>query len=754
MRRKFLCLSLFAILLLYTSCSEDSAVLEEYAIAENSDIRITNDAFTLNPGQVAILDVLVNDNYAENSNVRIIGISQPKNGYVEINDDNTITYTLGTPPSPAETVSTAVEQEANTEATNEVNPEPTVEPVAPEENPTPEENTTLTQEAESPSEIPVNEEPAPTSNENVPDETTENEVSEGTPTENVEPEVTPESSEIADGAEPTTVIESTTSETIEESTTEAEPATETEPTTAETAEEPATEDTFTYTTETENEDGSTTVETGEVTVTTEPETEPDPVTENTETTQEENTEEPQAEPPVEETAEEPQEETNPEEQEFPVGEKIFYVTVHGRESNDGKTQESSWPLQHALFNAKGGDTVYVRAGNYGGEAFKFENTGTEGNPIRIIGYANIPGDVVSQDAPTFKRGDHVDQNKMPIFESSGNQNTIALRLYGDFIEIENFQITGFATGIYVFGAHAKIKNFALVDMGNKYDNTTYQGFGIHVFGDAAVLENIFIENANAQAITISGSDGSLVKNSQVYTDNTANPTDYYYVLNGGTTNTVIDNCLAERAPNLTHNGHGFTLKDQATYNVIKNCTAIRTSFELNFSGVHHNTVESCFIYGVDTDYRNWAARLAILNGANNNLLKNFTIEDTWAAIHWGDNDDGFVGPGGDRDAVSCGYDNTFDGIKVRNTFRILSVDGIGNYNASAENNTFVNCDFRDFKNLAITFYPTRNIVFDSCYFSGGDKFITDIQSAPNTYTPPDFSFLNCSWDNVNFEIPN
>ena len=90
------------------SCSKDADLLSEYVINTNdSQLELSlliNDSFFMEPGQTTILmDVLNNDNVSANSDVTIIETSNPINGSVTINDDNTLTYKAGTDPAPEET---------------------------------------------------------------------------------------------------------------------------------------------------------------------------------------------------------------------------------------------------------------------------------------------------------------------------------------------------------------------------------------------------------------------------------------------------------------------------------------------------------------------------------------------------------------------------------------------------------------------------------------------------------------------------
>ncbi|VAW13077.1 Cytochrome c551/c552 [hydrothermal vent metagenome] len=433
----------------------------------------------------------------------------------------------------------------------------------------------------------------------------------------------------------------------------------------------------------------------------------------------------------------------------------YYVTTSGKSSNNGTSEAQAWSLEHAFFTAKAGDIIYVKAGNYGKKELLSRNPGSSGNPIKFIGYKNTPGDVVSNQGSTFNYGESVNASKMPLLQSSNGQGK-AITLHDRFIEIENFQITGYSHGIETISRATNIvlRNIVITKVGNQSNRNSYTGFGFNIEGNSTLLENCFVLNAGAEALKLFDSDNSRVNYCQVFADNPNNPTDYYFLLTGGTNNTKIENSYAERAQYLEHGGHGFDMKDLAENNTFRNCTAKRTNFELNFSGVRYNTIEDCSIYGVDTSPSNWHAVMAIFNGANNNLIKNMYIQDTWTAISWADYDDGYVGPGGDRDQVSMGYDNTFDNITIKNTNRILNVGGGTNFNAWAKRNKFINCDFSDFNSVAVTYYPTEDILFKNCKFKNGNKLVIEAGGQYAPYSRFDVTWQNCTWTNVNFTPPN
>lgn len=432
----------------------------------------------------------------------------------------------------------------------------------------------------------------------------------------------------------------------------------------------------------------------------------------------------------------------------------YYVTASGSGYNDGKSEQNAWSIEHAFKNAKPGDVIAIKAGNYGNVQLNVDNSGYAGNLIKFVGYTNVPGDLESYQGSTHTYGSNLDANKMPLLNGGNSTSGTALTVDEKFIHIENIQITNYVRGVRSLGTDVTYRNVILTNLGNQNVESAYDGIGFEIMGDRTELENCFVLNATAEAIKFYDSDYSRANYCSVYADGHGNPTDYYFLITGGTNNTIIENSYAERAKGLEHGGHGFDMKDLAENNTFRNCTVRRTQIELNFSGVRNNLIEDCKIYGEESISNQWHARLAVLNGANNNTVRNIYIQDTWAAMYWGDYDDGYIGPNGDRDAVSCGYDNIFDGITVRNTERILNIGGGNFLTAKASNNVVVNSDFADFDYVAATYYTTENILFKNTKFDQGRNLFLEAGGQYAPYSKFDVRFDNCTWTNVNFTPPN
>lgn len=78
------------------SCSKDTDVLSELVLT-NPDQRLTtilimDDTFNVLPGENGSLDVLANDTITNSQEITITNVTDPENGTVRINEDNTLSY--------------------------------------------------------------------------------------------------------------------------------------------------------------------------------------------------------------------------------------------------------------------------------------------------------------------------------------------------------------------------------------------------------------------------------------------------------------------------------------------------------------------------------------------------------------------------------------------------------------------------------------------------------------------------------------
>ncbi len=633
------------------SCSKDTDLLDDYSATENVDILdgrnfIKDDIYSTDGNSSIVLDVLSNDSFPDIDKVRIVRISNPSLGIVEIVDDKTIVYTP---------VGVNNESSNNTES-NETTEEPNDTTDTSEENTSDSGNTQTNEES----------------------------------TENTEQ----------------------TNEEGQADTTE------------------ATTDTFSYTAEATNEDGNTTTEEGSVTV----EYSQEGTTSEQETTEEED------------TADQP----NPN-----IAENARYVTVNGRSSNDGLTENTSWSIEHAFNVARAGQTIYIKAGNYGNKELIMYQGGTSGNPIRFIGYQNYPEDIQTDNSSTFNYGDQIDSSKMPLFAGTINNSRgsgTSMRLTGDNVTFSNLQFTGYSYVISGDADNVTLKNIVTSRTGDFRPGTqgysNYDGFAIRFKGNNVKILDSFILNAGAEGVALLDCDNCEVRNTEVASDNDTNPTDYYIILTGGTQNSLITNCVVRRKTGLSHFGHGIIGKAGASYNTISNCTAINTNIEMSFSDVHHNTISNCVVRGTFAQNGDVAGSLDVANGAHHNTFENIYVEGVWGAVQFRDWDEAI--PSDQRDA---GNNNLYKNISVVNSFYGILFSEFQKNESPATNNVFDGCTFDNLHRLIQVNRPNSGTKITNSTIRNVTEF---------WQTSPGFGYqLNSNtlfegntWQNNSFAQPN
>lgn len=435
----------------------------------------------------------------------------------------------------------------------------------------------------------------------------------------------------------------------------------------------------------------------------------------------------------------------------------FYVATNGNTSNNGQSPSSPWSLEHAFSVAKAGDIIYIKAGNYGNKNLIIYNSGNSGNPIKFIGYTNTPGDLVSSQGSTFNYGDALNANKMPLLRGNSSLSGLALDLNGSFVEVHNFQITNYQTGILTKGRNITLKNVIVTNNGEQNNNNSQTGKGFQILGDNTILQDCFNLNSNAEGINIKGANNCTVKNTKVYSDNHANPGGYYIAVTFGGSNNVIEDCLIYRSKTADlHRGHGYIMKDQATNNIVRRSIAYNTGIEVNYSGVSYNTFDDVKLYGsYSEDPNEFSSGIRVINGAHHNTFRNIYIKDSRYPFNFHDFDDGFVGPGGDRDLAQGGNNNEFINVVTEGSNSLVFCNTLDTPlgQSTSSGNTWTNCTFSNAS--SVPFYSTHqtsNFRFIGCTFNNISG--TTISQTENGVGSWNASYQNSTFNNVNFPIPN
>lgn len=494
-----------------------------------------------------------------------------------------------------------------------------------------------------------------------------------------------------------------------------------------------------------------------------------------------------------------------------TGENIYFVTVNGSANADGKTENTAWNWNHAVYKARPGMIIYVKAGEYNNYTTRLTIDGNQEEPIRFIGYKNTPGDIdafkqsLLGDNTNGRRGttrlaDNIEfdfksqpsSSDMPYFYKPFTKDDTAFHINSDFTEFHNFIVAGYATGMFISAesSNSKIINCIFYEQGNQnvdfYDSghpDRYSGDGITI-ARAKDYQVLFCSllNPEQQGIALKGTNTGIVENNVVYSYNLSNGVDYFILLtgeSGNATNLNIRNNLVERLPDVAHPGHGFSMKNGANNNTVSHFKAINTSIEAEFGNVFNNTYTNGFIKGSFYETGDELSTINASNGAHGNTFKNIIVDNAWGGILMGDFDYSQHSDTG-IDPFTSGVRNNFINIIVKNCkYAWLMADSVDpNSNGPIDNN-FINCTFVDveyvahvtMKNSGNRFYNTTfnttsgfadgyqghslnsNTIFENCHFNGSVSVasVNNFQSSNNIDGDPLFIDINSIQDG-NFNV--
>ena len=426
------------------------------------------------------------------------------------------------------------------------------------------------------------------------------------------------------------------------------------------------------------------------------------------------------------------------------GQTIYYVSLTGDDGHSGLSETAAWrTITYALSASSPvgpGDTVFVKAGNYGSENVVIEKTGTVSQPIVVQGYKEVPGDDPGFD---FDYGDALDASYMPLLDGMDRSTGIAVDINGSKnIVIKNLQIKNYEFGImdhsYTDDLNTRLDHIFVTDMGDILDS--YSGKAIEFYASHNKINSCVVVNASAQGIYVEG-DYNEIKNCKVYCDdNTSSEAamDYYIVVYYGSHNVVRD-CYVERIGDLPHVGHGIGMKGDCAYNQIISCTAKNfrgESFYVRHRGSKFNTFENCVAIGVTQE----TAGFVVRDGASDNQFNNCTVQGCKRGFMFHDSDE-------DGGTHYCGRHNVFNnciltdvtlGIDFNDADPASQVDSNFFYNCVFYNGgTLVNVEINNFDNAMI-----------NCIVSG----YQDLKAEFNGYTLS-FDFEYCDFYDNAFPAP-
>ncbi len=426
-----------------------------------------------------------------------------------------------------------------------------------------------------------------------------------------------------------------------------------------------------------------------------------------------------------------------------MAQSVYYVSLTGDDGNSGLTPLNSWrTITYAVSSSSPvspGDTVFVKAGDYGNENVVFETDGTSESPIVFEGYQFISGDNPDLE---WEYGDSLNADIMPMLDGGDRTTGTGIFLHSrEYINLNNFQIRNYQIGLFAWNANnLTIDNIITMYFGDI--NEDYDGKGIVLVSLAGnnIIKNCVVYNACAEGLSIYGNN-HYVKNCRVYSDDDStgikSAMDYYIHVGGS--NNIIENCYVERVGDLGSYGHGIGLKGDCENNIILNCVAkgLRVyGFNVRHRGARNNIFENCI--AIECGY-------AIRDGASNNTFKNCTAIDAERAVIFFDSSE-------DEGAQYAGRNNVFENCIFQNTQE--SVIDFFYYSEAtiADSNSFVNCLFDGGNYLFNSDRENRNNKMVNCIVTNVNNYF-QAQRYPDSTYPLNFDFEYTNFWNNGFDAP-
>ena len=414
----------------------------------------------------------------------------------------------------------------------------------------------------------------------------------------------------------------------------------------------------------------------------------------------------------------------------------YFVSLSGNDNNDGLTESTAWRTIAYAVSASSpvgpGDTVYIKAGNYGQEdVFIDKNYTPSDAEISFIGYQDVPGDITGFN---FNYGDNVDASLMPLINPGDRTTGEGINISDSYnITIKNIQIANCLGGISIWNSNAINSNIVLENIFLQNIGWEYSTAITIKEGSYNSIHNCLIVNATGAGMDIWGDNNQLI-NCKVYSDESQQvpdgsytSMDYYIVLKGD--NNTVSDSYAERVGDIEDVGHGFEIKENGENNLFENCTVknmIAGCFSVRWEAVQNNEFRNCVaLGGVSSD----VTAFMIREGASHNTFNNCTSDGCNAGIS-------FILAG--EDADYCGEYNTFNNCIIKNADWVIDLNPYYYNSAPADHNLWMNCTIDNAGYLYNCERPNSDNRFINCIISNVSDFLTGSNNASFTYEYCDF----------------
>ena len=345
--------------------------------------------------------------------------------------------------------------------------------------------------------------------------------------------------------------------------------------------------------------------------------------------------------------------------------RTYYVSVEGDDAMYGLSEAEAWrTIAYAAERAKAGDTVRIKAGDYGPEHVVISNSGTEEQPILLEGYDGTPG-IDGQDRT----------GKAIVVDG------------GKYVQLRNIAVTRYEWGVFLRNAeHVVLDSITATNLGT----SGYSGWGIYLGSSHhCVVRNCSVTDARAVNFQIWHSNHNLVEGCTSYGVESDNAVDYYIVI-GYSHDNVVRDCVTQNRhlQSKSHAGHGIGIKDtfyKGQYSGTRSYNNKIIDCETHGHGehlwvahyAHDNEFINCTAYNEDLNpYHQWNHGLVIRDGAHDNVFRNCTAIGVRSGANLHDTSE-----------------TPETAIQVRNRFLncIFDVTDAGIYLSHARENVFRHC---------------------------------------------------------------
>ncbi len=382
---------------------------------------------------------------------------------------------------------------------------------------------------------------------------------------------------------------------------------------------------------------------------------------------------------------------------------VYYVDSSVSSSGNGTSEAQAFKtIQDAASLANAGTTIWVKAGDYGGENVVFATDGTPTEPIRLLGYKTTTGDHPSL---TRSVGMAFSSTELPLL-SGGTGHGISLHQRAYFI-VKNLQIGDYTGhGFYTNDlSYTHFDNIYLKDC----------DWGMQSIDQSSShnrLTHSYIADMHSGGVRFQNRfhliDDLWSVSSKVVHE------DYYIVIYGGPVDgghNIVRNAYVYRYADDTHTGHGISLKAgdltfQLEYNLIEDCEILNSengSIELRHSATKHNVIRGILAHTDTFDHETYnTSGINFENGTSYNIVESSRIACKNAFGFTENEEDG-------SDTQPGGSHNT-----IHNTIVYDSQYVVGAYSPTVNtNNRWINCTFHNVDYLVTGLWNTSTDMFDS-----------------------------------------